>query len=107
VEKQDFQTWTCGISRLTPYGKYDNQDARNSNPQAEFHGFTRGRIIGDILVGLEWGEDRVSVHGSYRTEYYVVWIFKYHRTILIPLLAGYLRQLHPKILRKMRVVKIV
>jgi putative transposase len=46
-------------------------------------------------------EIRLSGHSAYRTEYHIVWVFKYRRRILNPGLRGYLRKLFPKIIRSL------
>ena len=49
----------------------------------------------------------LSGHGSYRTEYHVVWVTKYRRRLLNPGIKLYLDRLLPKVLETMPGCKIV
>ena len=46
-------------------------------------------------------ETRLSGHGTYHTEYHVIWIPKYRRRILNPGVRGYMSRLFPKIMKGM------
>ena len=50
---------------------------------------------------------RLSGHGTYRTEYHVVWISKYRRRILNPGVSRYFVELLPKVLATMPGCEIV
>ena len=44
---------------------------------------------------------RHSGHGTYYTEYHIVWILKYRQRILNPGVSAYLKELFPKIVEEM------
>ena len=52
-------------------------------------------------------EIRLSGHSAYRTEYYIVWIPKYHRRILNPGVSGYLSKLFPKVMKSLPGCEII
>ena len=52
-------------------------------------------------------EIRLSGHGAYRTEYYIVWIPKYRRRILNPGVRGYLVKVLGKVVRGMPGCEII
>ncbi len=52
-------------------------------------------------------EIRHSGHGTYCTEYHIVWIPKYRQRILNPGVSAYLRELFPKIIEQMPGCEII
>ena len=62
-------------------------------------------IAGDMYNVLM--EIRLLGHSAYRTEYHMVWVFKYQRRILNPSLRGHSRKLFFKIMKSLPGCEII